>query len=188
MLPIVTWEPKSLGRRAQLDALRLSKALLARSTLPPDRVYRPRSWIRDRLRGVATRHFPYRLGRRSAPVLRLFGVRGPQDAFVDMTDDAIVARFGWSNARVPLAGIVSWRIEGPWRWLGAIGFRRSVRHGDITFGGSHQGGVRLDVREPIRIGPFRAPALYLTVEDLNGLAAALATLGIPGEDARTRRD
>ena len=97
----------------------------------------------------------------------------------------LVARFGWSTARVAVAEIARWRIEGPWRWITAIGVRRSIRHGDLTFGGSPRGGVRLDFREPIRLGFLSVPALYLTVQDLEGFAAALAELGIPGEDART---
>lgn len=134
------------------------------------------------------RRFAYRLGRRSGPVLRLFGVRGPDDAWVDLSDDLLVARFGWSWARIPIADITGWRIEGPWPWITAIGVRRSVRHADITFGGSPDGGLRLDLRRPVRIGPFRAPAVYLTVEDLLGLSAALAARGIPGVDARRSRD
>ena len=34
---------------------------------------------------------------------------------------------------------------------------------------------------------FRPPALYLTVEDLEGFAAALTERGIPGEDRRQAR-
>jgi hypothetical protein len=135
---------------------------------------------------MATMRFPIRLGRRSRPLLRLFGVRGPENAWVDLGDDGLEARFGSFRAETPLANIVSWRIEGPWRWITAIGVRRSVRHGDITFGGSPHGGVRLDFVEPVRIGPLRVPALYLTVDDLDGLAAALAGRGIAGVDARTR--
>jgi hypothetical protein len=135
---------------------------------------------------MPTRRFAYRLGRRSWPVLRLFGIRGPEDAWVDLTDDALTAQFGWSHASTPLTNITGWRIEGPWRWITSIGVRRSIRHADITFGGSSRGGVRLDFREPVAIGPFRAPALYLTVEDLDGLAVALGAAGIPGVDARTR--
>jgi hypothetical protein len=136
---------------------------------------------------VPTRRFAYRLGPRSRPVLRLFGIRGPADAWVDLGDDTLTARFGWSQASTPLTNITGWRIEGPWRWITAIGVRRSVRHADITFGGSHDGGIRIDVREPIQVGPFRAPALYLTVEDLEGLAEALTAAGIPGTDARAER-
>ncbi|MFP5342415.1 MAG: hypothetical protein ACLGIJ_05735 [Candidatus Limnocylindria bacterium] len=133
---------------------------------------------------MAARRFAYRLGRRSVPVLRLFGVRGPEDAWVELGDETLEARFGWSSATIPIEHITRWRIEGPWHWFRAIGVRRSVRHGDITFGGSHLGGVRIDTSVPIRIGPFRAPALYLTVADPEGLAAALRERGIDGEDAR----
>lgn len=134
---------------------------------------------------MPTRRFPIRLGRRSRPLLRLFGVGGPDDAWVEVRDDDIEARFGWSRAVTPVSNIAGWRIEGPWLWITAIGVRRSVRHGDITFGGSHGGGVRLDFVERVRVGPFRVPALYVTVDDLEGLAAALAERGIQGVDVRT---
>ena len=84
-----------------------------------------------------TQHFPIRIGRRSAPLLRvLFGVK-PADAVVTLTDDpdgSFEARFGWSHIETPISNIVSWRIEGPWAWLTAIGVRMSIRHRDLTFG------------------------------------------------------
>lgn len=133
-----------------------------------------------------TTRFAYRLGRRSKPILRLFGVRGPDDAWVELSEEVLVARFGRFETRTTVPNIVRWSIEGPWRWLTAIGVRRGLRHGDITFGGSHRGGVRLDVDEPFRVGPLRPRTLYVTVEDLEGLAEALAGKGIPGEDRRRR--
>ena len=134
---------------------------------------------------VATRRFPFRLGRRTRPLLRLFGVTG-ETPVVEL-DDEFRARFGAFAATTPVTNIASWRIEGPWRWITAVGVRRSLRHGDLTFGGTHRGGVRVDFREPVRIAGLRCPALYVTVEDLEGLATALSELGIPGEDARTKR-
>lgn len=131
--------------------------------------------------------FPIRLGRRSRPLLRVFGVRGVANAFVELDGDDLDARFGWSHVRVPLDDIASWRIEGPWKWITAIGVRRSIRHGDVTFGGSPRGGVRLDFKGRVKLGPFLIPALYVTVEDLEGLAAALAARGIAGVDERTGR-
>jgi hypothetical protein len=130
---------------------------------------------------MTTRRFAYRLGRRSWPILRLFGVRGPDDAWVDLDEETLTARFGWATATSPVANIAGWRIEGPWLWITAIGIRRSIRHQDLTFGGSPRGGVRLDFREPIRVLRLATPALYLTVEDLDGLAAALAARGVPGD-------
>lgn len=133
---------------------------------------------------MPTQRFSIRLGARSRPLLRLFGVRGPDDAWVDLGDDTLEARFGRAHAATPLANITGWRIEGPWLWITAIGVRMSVRHGDITFGGSHHGGVRLDFRERVRVGPIGVPALYVSVDDLEAFAAALTERGIEGIDAR----
>ncbi len=130
--------------------------------------------------------FPIRLGRGFRPLLRLFGVGGPEDAWVELRGDGLEARFGRSRALTPLSNIAGWRIEGPWLWITAIGVRMSLRHRDLTFGGSHHGGVRLDFVERVRVGPFRIPALYVTVDDLEGFAAALAERGIRGVDARKR--
>lgn len=135
---------------------------------------------------MATQRFPIRLGARSRPLLRLFGVRGPDDAWVELRDDTLEARFGRASASTPRSNVAGWRIEGPWLWITAIGLRRGVRHGDITFGGSPHGGVRLDFLERVRVGPFGVPALYVTVDDLAGFAAALKAHGIDGVDARTR--
>ncbi len=127
--------------------------------------------------------FPIRLGARSRPLLRLlFGVT-EENAYVELGHE-LDARFGWFRLRAPLANVKSWRTEGPWRWLTAIGVRRSIRHGDLTFGGNHEGGVRLDFREPVRWLIFRVPALYVTVADMEAFAAALTARGIPGEDTR----
>src|SRR5512140_632659 len=133
---------------------------------------------------MAARRFPIRVGRRSRPLLRLFGV-ADGNAFVDI-DDALDAHFGRFRLRTPLTNIASWRIEGPWLWITSIGVRMSIRHRDVTFGGSPRGGVRVDFRDRVPLGPLRVPALYVTVEDLEGLAAALTERGIPGIDARRR--
>jgi hypothetical protein len=128
--------------------------------------------------------FPIRVGRRSWPVLMFFGVR-PDNAWVDLDGDLDV-RFGWYHFRTPVANVASWRIEGPWLWITAIGVRMSIRHGDVTFGGSPHGGVRVDFRERVRWGPFRVPAVYLPADDLEALAEELERRGIPGTDVRRR--
>ncbi|MFL5680978.1 MAG: hypothetical protein ACJ77B_10300 [Chloroflexota bacterium] len=133
---------------------------------------------------MTTSRFPIRIGARSRLLLRvIFGVE-PENAWVDVDDTTVNARFGRFRVSTPLANIVSWRIEGPWLWITAIGVRRSIRHADVTFGGSPRGGVRMDFRQPVKMSILDVPALYVTVEDLDGLAAALAARGIPGEDAR----
>jgi hypothetical protein len=127
--------------------------------------------------------YPIELGPRSRPLLRLFFRVTPERAYVDLGDE-LEARFGFGHLRVPIDDIVGWRIEGPWRWITAIGIRRSLRHGDFTFGGTHTGGVRLDFREPVRGMGFDIPALYVTVEDPAAFTDALRARGISGTDAR----
>ena len=135
---------------------------------------------------TATR-YPFRLGARSRPLLRLFGVRGVENAFVDLDPTTFTARFGRFEVSTPVANLASWQIEGPWLWITAIGVRMSIRHRDLTFGGSPRGGVRVDFREPVKVGPIAIPALYVTVEDLVGLGAALTALGVTGRDLRDGR-
>jgi hypothetical protein len=132
---------------------------------------------------MASVRFPIRVGPRSRLFLRLlFGVR-PDNAYVDL-DDELDARFGNFRVRTPVSNIASWRIEGPWLWITAIGVRTSLRHRDVTFGGSPRGGVRIDFKERLPFLFFHIPALYVTVEDLNGFAAALVERGIGGQDGR----
>ncbi|HEX3264429.1 MAG TPA: hypothetical protein VHR16_02065 [Candidatus Limnocylindrales bacterium] len=134
---------------------------------------------------TAPTRFPIRVERRYAWILRLlFGVRA-DNAYVDLDDD-LDARFGRFRCTTATSNIVRWSIEGPWLAITALGVRRSNRHGDITFGGSRHGGVRVDFREPPRLSIFHPPAIYLTVDDLDAFAAALAARGIPGEDRRER--
>ena len=96
----------------------------------------------------------------------------------------LVVSKGASVLVVNPTNIARWSIEGPWRAITSLGVRRSIRHGDITFGGSPHGGVRVDFRERPKLSIFRPPALYLTVDDLDGFADALAERGIPGADRR----
>jgi len=136
---------------------------------------------------VATPRFPIRVGRRSRLFLRLaFGVRA-DDSWIELGDGpdaSLEVQFGWAHFRTRFDNVVRWQIEGPWLWITAIGVRMSVRHGDLTFGGSPHGGVRIDFREPVRWLVFRIPAIYVPADDLDGLAAELARRGIPGADVR----
>ena len=135
---------------------------------------------------MAAQRFPIRLGPRSRPLLRLFGVRDG-NAYVTL-DGELDARFGRFRMTTPLSNIASWRIEGPWLWITAIGVRTSLRYRDVTFGGNQEGGVRIDFREHVPFGPIGMRALYVTVADLEGLGAALRERGIDGMDERKPRD
>ncbi len=133
---------------------------------------------------MAHLRFPIRIGRRSRGFIRLWTAR-PETAYVEVNDELDV-HFGRVRFQTTIANIASWRIEGPFRWITAIGVRRSVRHGDVSFAGSPHGGVRMDFKEPVRWGFMRVPAIYVGVDDLEGLAAELARRGIAGTDARAR--
>jgi hypothetical protein len=130
-------------------------------------------------------HFPIRVEPRYRLILRIFGVT-PRNAYVDL-GERLEAHFGWSHVSTPLSNCTSWSIEGPWLAITALGVRMSIRHRDLTFGGSHRGGVRVNFGERVPYWRFRIPALYVTVEDLEGFAAALAGRGIPGQDKRKRQ-
>jgi hypothetical protein len=132
--------------------------------------------------------YPIRIGSRSRLFLRIaFGVT-PDRAWAEIGGGTIRVQFGRFGLAVPIESVTRWRIEGPWRWITAIGVRRSVRHADISFAGSPRGGVRVDLRTPVRWHGLTVPAVYYGVQDLDGFAGELAALGIPGEDARTSRD
>jgi hypothetical protein len=130
------------------------------------------------------RRFPIRVEPRYRAILRIFGVR-EGNAYADLGDELVV-RFGWSRITTPVANCARWSIEGPWLALTALGVRRGFRHGDISFGGTPRGGVRVDLREPARYFFLRPRTIWLTVEDLEGFGTALAALGVPGEDRRRR--
>ena len=128
--------------------------------------------------------FPIRIGPRSRLVVRLFGAT-PETAYAEVGEDLAI-RFGWFRFRTSISNIARYRIEGPFTWIKAIGVRMSVRHHDLSFCGSAHGGVRMDLKEPVRWGPIRVPAVWAGADDLDGLAAELSRRGIPGADARRR--
>ncbi len=129
--------------------------------------------------------YPIRIGSRSALLLRVaFGVT-PDRAWASVDAGTVTVRFGRFEFTAPVMDVTRWRIEGPWRWVTAIGVRMSIRHRDISFAGSPRGGVRLDFRSPVRWGPLAVPAIYAGVQDLEGFAGELSRLGIPGDDARS---
>ena len=127
--------------------------------------------------------FPIRRQRLAWPILIGFGVL-PGRAFVALDDNHLFARFGFFSALVDLSNVEHWSISGPYRWWRAIGVRRTVGRPELTFGGSAHGGLCVSVGKPLRIAGTAVRDLYLTVDDLDGLADALIARGIPGKDLR----
>jgi hypothetical protein len=125
------------------------------------------------------------VGRRSRWFIRLWTAR-PETAYAEIDEDLEIV-FGRFRFRTPVANIAGWRIEGPWHWITAIGVRRGLRRGDVSFAGDARGGVRLELRERVTWGPLHVPVVWVGVDDLEGFADELSRLGIPGIDARRRR-
>jgi len=138
------------------------------------------------LAAMSVERFSIRIGRRSRWLIRLLFGATPETAWAEVDEGGFRARFGRSSFGTELANLERWRIEGPFRWITAIGIRMSIRHRDVSYAGSPHGGVRIDFRRPVRWGPFNVPAFYIGADDLEGFAAALTALGVPGEDARRR--
>ena len=131
---------------------------------------------------AAPQRFPIQVARKSRWFLRVFGVTDT-NAYVALDGD-LDARFGFGRLRTPIDNVASWRIEGPWLWVTAIGIRRNWLKSDLAFDGVHHAGVRLEFREPARSFGLRVTALYVTVADIDGFVAALRARGIEGIDAR----
>jgi len=130
--------------------------------------------------------FPIRIQANLKPILLLFGVHDDGRARVRIADGEFTATFGRFGASTPLSNISSWDITGPYNSLRAVGVRRSIPKPDLSFGGSAHGGLRVHFRQRVRAARLMNTELYVTVDDLEGLAAALTARGIPGEDLRRR--
>ena len=87
--------------------------------------------------------FPIRIGRRSGWIVRLFTAT-PATAYCELGDDLLI-RFGRFRFRTSLSNVATYRIEGPFTWIKAIGVRMSIRHRDVSFCGSAHGAVRMDL-------------------------------------------
>jgi len=120
------------------------------------------------------------------PILLFFGVTGASRAWVKLTDDRLIARFGVGRADLAVADIERWEIVGPWHWIRAVGIRHTFRTADMSFAGTARNGFLVHLRRKYPIGWVRASEFYVTVEDPVALGAALAARGIPGEDRRRR--
>jgi hypothetical protein len=131
--------------------------------------------------------FPIRIQPNLKLLLLFFGVHDDGRAKVRLADGQFTATFGRFGATTPLANIERWDITGPYNSLRAVGVRRSIPRHDLSFGGSAHGGLRVHFRQPVRAARLMNTELYVTVDDLESLGAALTERGIPGQDLRTRR-
>jgi hypothetical protein len=106
-----------------------------------------------------------------------FGVT-PRRAYVDVDSDRLSARFGPWVVETERSNVAATEVTGPYGVLKTIGpARLSLKDRGPTFATNSEVGLCIRFREPVPgmdpLGRIRHPALTVTVEDVEGLAAAL---------------
>ena len=98
-----------------------------------------------------------------------------KDEGVTVTDDTFTATFGRKRVETPMANVTEAHATHDYSWWKAIGMRLSFADDGLTFGTATHGGVcvHFDERIPKVIGPRDHSALTVTVDDLDGLVAAI---------------
>lgn len=124
------------------------------------------------------RYFPYQRDERWKKLFDVLHLKTDDGVTLTAlgTDDAMfTATFGRWKVRTPIANIDHTAITGPHRWYTAVGVRLSFSDDGLTFGTNHQRGICVAFKEriPRVVGPRRHSALWVSVADPDGLAAAL---------------
>lgn len=121
-----------------------------------------------------TAFFPYRFDRRFTAIWWPLGARPGRDG-VRLDDTTFTATFGRFRLRTPLANVDGAHVTRDYRWWTAVGIRLSFVDDGLTFGTNCEAGVCVHFTDPVRrvIGRKDHSALTVTVEDLDGLVAAL---------------
>jgi hypothetical protein len=118
---------------------------------------------------------------------RLVGVT-PTNAFVEVDESLLTARFGPWCVETVLTNLESARVTGPYRWYRVIGPpRMSFVDRGLTFATNTRKGVCIRFRTPVAgalpSSWIRHPGLTVTVEDPVALAELLSTIAtrtVPG--------
>ena len=122
-----------------------------------------------------SRFYRYAVDPRLVPFWGVFGVRPSSDG-VTLTDDGrFRAKFGLIKLETPVDNIDGAHITRGYRWWTAAGARASLKDDGLTFGTNANAGVCVHFREKVPSALRRKghSALTVTVEDLEGLTAAL---------------
>ena len=130
-----------------------------------------------------TGFFPYRLDLRLAPFWASFGLRPWKDG-VRITDDGrLVATFGLVRLETPMANVDGAHVTRGYRWWTAAGARLSFTDDGLTFGTNRDAGVcvHFAAKVPSLLRRSGHSALTVTVQDLDGLVAAVAGWVPPSE-------
>ena len=118
--------------------------------------------------------FPYRFDPAYRAIWRLAGAR-PETDGVTVDADTFSATYGRKRLATPLANVTGAHVTTDYQWWKAVGMRLSFVDDGLTFGTATHGGVCVHFGERVRrvIGFKDHSALTVTVDDLEGLAAAL---------------
>lgn len=125
-----------------------------------------------------TRRFPFHFDPAYQRLARLFGVT-PENAWVELTDEDFVARYGRWRVRTPLSNVTGAKATGPYAFLKTAGpARLAITDRGLTFASNGDRGVCITFRSPVsgidRSGRILHPELTVTVLDVDGLIEDLA--------------
>jgi hypothetical protein len=130
-------------------------------------------------------HFAFRFDWRYRVAALPFGVT-PGRAWVEVDERADVpvlrVQYGWWHVETPLTNIAGVERSGPYALPKTLGPAHiSLRDRGLTFASTSDAGLCIEFREPVPaadpFGVLRHPALTVTVDDIEGLAAALESRG-----------
>lgn len=128
---------------------------------------------------MPAQRFPFRF----ASTFRLAGLPFgivPDRAWVEVDDLELRASFGFWHLSTPRANVVGTQVTGPYSMLRAAGpARLSLADHGVTFATNPERGLCIQFRDPVAVlvpggRVLRHPGLTVTVDDVDGLAAALA--------------
>ncbi len=122
---------------------------------------------------MAVEEFTFSHDRRFALPLAAFGVSRSR-AWVRVTDDRLVVRYGFFDVDTPLSNVADVEVTGPYKVYRAVGPRLSLTDRGATFGTTADGGVCISFKQPVRaLWPVPSPSLTVTVAEPERLAAVL---------------
>jgi hypothetical protein len=107
-----------------------------------------------------------------ARLSRLFGIT-PRNSWVEVGDTVLRAKYGPWRLRTPLANVAGVEVTGPYRMFKTAGPPRlAITDWGLSFTSNGDRGVLITFRDRVWLfGPH--PELTVTVDDVDGLAAAL---------------
>jgi hypothetical protein len=121
----------------------------------------------------------------------LFGIT-PSTAYVEVTDDELLVRFGLFRLRTPLPNVESWEESGGFSFVKTAGpARGSFTDAGVTFATNPDAALCVLFHEPVSVldptSRFRHPGATMTVEDPQALADALSA-AVPGQRGQRSRN